>query len=99
MYSLPPGQWNSDVNSVYENVTAGEVYPRELLSEHCPADKKHDVDYIMSLMDWEKNIDPYYKKNFSRPPIPCSMRTRVSRARTRSMAAGRSSKLVIRSTP
>ena len=64
-------QWNSDVNSVYENVTAGEVYGQEFLSEHCPADKKDDVDYIMSLMDWEKNVDPYYKKHFSRPPIAC----------------------------
>jgi len=64
-------QWNSDVNSVYENITANEVYPREFLSENCPEDKKHDVDYIMSFMDWEKNVDPFYKKRFFRPPLPC----------------------------
>lgn len=65
-------QWNSDVNSVYENVVAGEVYPYEFLVENCPDDRKHDVDYVMSLMDWEKNIDPHYRKHFFRPPIVAS---------------------------
>lgn len=62
-------QWNSDVNSVYENVTAGEVYPHEFLVENCPDDKKRDVDYVMGLMDWEKNVDPHYRKHYFRPPI------------------------------
>lgn len=65
-------QWNSDVNSVYENITADEVYPYEFLVENCPEDKKRDVDYIMDLMDWEKNIDPHYKKKCFRPPIICN---------------------------
>ena len=64
-------QWNSDVNSVYENIVAGEVYPYDFLVENCPADKKLDLDYIISLMDWEKNVDPHYKKTYFRPPIPC----------------------------
>jgi hypothetical protein len=62
-------QWNSDVNSVYENITAGEVYPYSFLVENCPEDKKYDVDYIMTLLDWEKNIDPHYKKTYFRPPL------------------------------
>jgi hypothetical protein len=65
-------QWNSDVNSVYENVTSGEVYPREFLVENVPADRKQDVDYVMSLMDWEKNVDPHYKQKYYRPPITCA---------------------------
>ena len=64
-------QWNSDVNSVYENIVAGEVYPYDFLVENCPADKKLDLDYIISLMDWEKNVDPHYRKTYFRPPIPC----------------------------
>jgi len=62
-------QWNSDVNSVYENITAGEVYPYDFLVENCPEDKKLDIDYVISLMDWEKNIDPNYKKHYFRPPV------------------------------
>lgn len=64
-------QWNSDVNSVYENIAAGEIYPYEFLVENCPEDRKRDVDYVMSLMDWEKNVDPYYKRHFFRPPVVC----------------------------
>jgi hypothetical protein len=62
-------QWNSDVNSVYENITAGEVYPREFLVENVPADRKQDVDYVLSLLDWPKNVDPHYKQHYFRPPI------------------------------
>ena len=64
-------QWNSDVNSVQENVTSGEVYPREFLVENVPEDRKHDIDYIMSLMDWEKNVDPHYRARYFRPPVAC----------------------------
>jgi hypothetical protein len=63
-------QWNSDVNSVYENVVDGEVYPYEFLVENCPEARKRDVDYVLSLMDWEKNVDPHYRKHYFRPPVP-----------------------------
>jgi len=62
-------QWNSDVNSVHENITSGEVYPYEFLVENCPEDQKHNIEYIFSLMDWEKNTDPHYKKHYFRPPL------------------------------
>jgi mannose-6-phosphate isomerase class I len=62
-------QWNSDVNSVQENVVSGEIYPREFLVAECPPDKKDDIDYIFGLLDWEKNIDPNYKKHYYRPPV------------------------------
>jgi hypothetical protein len=62
-------QWNSDVNSVYENVTAGEVYPYEFLVENVPEDSKRDIDYVLSLMDWDKNVDPHYKQKYFRPPV------------------------------
>lgn len=64
-------QWNSDVNSVYENITSNEIYPYEFLVENCPKSQKRDIDYVMSLMDWEKNIDPHYKKHYFRKPIVC----------------------------
>lgn len=62
-------QWNSDVNSVQENVVSGEIYPRDMLVEECPEDKKDDIDYIFGLLDWEKNTDPHYKKHYFRPPV------------------------------
>lgn len=62
-------QWNSDVNSVYENIASNEVYPYDFLTENCPDDKKLDLDYVMSLLDWEKNVDPHYKRTFFRPKV------------------------------
>jgi len=64
-------QWNSDVNSVYENITSNEIYPYDFLVENCPEDKKRDIDYILDLMDWEKNVDPHYKKTNYRPAVIC----------------------------
>ena len=63
-------QWNSDVNSVEENVCDSEIYGKDFLNENCPDDKKDDIDYIFSLLDWEKNIDPRYKNTYFRPPVP-----------------------------
>jgi hypothetical protein len=64
-------QWNSDVNSVYENIATNEVYDYDFLVENCPEDKKLDLDYVISLLDWEKNVDPNYKKTFYRPKVEC----------------------------
>lgn len=65
-------QWNSDVNSVYENVVESEIYPYEMLVENCPPDKQQDLDYVISLMDWEKNVDPEYRRHYFRPPVVCT---------------------------
>jgi len=62
-------QWNSDVNSVQENIATGEVYSRSFLVENVPPDRRADIDYIMSLMDWEKNVDPHYRAHYYRPPL------------------------------
>ena len=62
-------QWNSDVNSVFENIASGEVYDYSFLTENCPEDKQRDLDYVMSLLDWDKNVDPHYRKNNFRPPL------------------------------
>lgn len=64
-------QWNSDVNSVYENICDNEIYDRSFLDENCPEDKKADLDYIIGLLDWEKNTDPEYRKHYFRPPVCC----------------------------
>ena len=64
-------QWNSDVNSVYENVVSEEVFSRNFLVENCPPDKQDDIEFIMGLMDWEKNVDPDYRNTYYRPPVDC----------------------------
>ncbi|QRO38938.1 hypothetical protein I6J57_14310 [[Clostridium] scindens] len=61
-------QWNSDVNSVYENIVSGEVYPPEMLNEECPPDD-NGIDAVFNLLDWEKNVDPHYRKHYFRRPV------------------------------
>lgn len=65
-------QWNSDVNSIFENVTLGEINPYSLLVENVPTDKKLDIDFVMSLLDWEANVDPDYRRHYFRPPLPAA---------------------------
>ncbi len=62
-------QWNSDVNSVYENIVDGEVYPYSMLVENCPPERQQDLDYVFSLLDWEKNMDLKYREHYFREPI------------------------------
>ncbi|MBQ7725570.1 MAG: hypothetical protein IJT66_00315 [Clostridia bacterium] len=65
-------QWNADVNSVFENIVGNEIYPYDFLVENCPPDKSRDLDYVIGLLDWEKNVDPDYRKHFFRPPVVCT---------------------------
>lgn len=62
-------QWNSDVNAVFENITDNEIYDESFLFENVPEDKKGDLDYIISLMDFDANVDPEYRKTYFRPPL------------------------------
>jgi hypothetical protein len=39
------------------------------MTSDCPEDKKYDLDYIMSLLDWEKNVDPGYRRHYFRRPV------------------------------
>ena len=66
-------QWNSDVSAVFENMVSGEVYSHDFMVAHCPEDRRHDLDFVMGLLDWEKNVDPHYRKHWFRPPVPDSM--------------------------
>jgi len=63
-------QWNSDINTIMENVTAGEVNGIELLTDNCPPDRRDDIEYLFDLIDWEASTDPHYKKKYFREPVP-----------------------------
>lgn len=62
-------QWNSDVNSVFENITDGEIYRRDFLVENLPEEDRDNLDKVMALLDWDKNVDPNYKKHYYRHPL------------------------------
>ncbi len=63
-------QWNSDVNSMQENIVWGEVYPKDFLVSNLPKSEQENIDAVMALMDWEANVDPHYRKRFFLAPLP-----------------------------
>jgi hypothetical protein len=44
--------------------------PWDLLVKDVPADKAHDLDYIVSMLDWEANVDHEFATHNFTPPKP-----------------------------
>jgi len=63
-------QWGSDVFSMFQSLVEGREVPRALLVKDIPADKHFDLDFIVSELDWEANVDPNFKKNHYLEPVP-----------------------------
>ena len=60
----------SDVFAMYENITHDQVVPKELLWKDTPKDKADDVDWLLSVIDWDLNVDPDFVKNRFMAPKP-----------------------------
>ncbi|MEG0912738.1 MAG: hypothetical protein RSD35_05030 [Oscillospiraceae bacterium] len=61
-------QWNSDVNTIMENVTMGEVNPHNLLTDCTPENEKNDIDALFAQIDWEESTRVDYKEKYFRAP-------------------------------
>ncbi len=61
----------SDVFSMWQSLVADyQVVDRSMLVRNVPQDKHYDYDYLLSLLDWEANVDPTFKKNHYLAPVP-----------------------------
>jgi len=63
-------QWGSDVYAMFQSLVEGRVVPWEMLVKDVPEDKKHDLDYIISMIDWEPNLTPTFKNDHYLEPMP-----------------------------
>jgi hypothetical protein len=63
-------QWGSDVFGMYQSLVEGREVPWSLLVKDMPADKHHDLDWIVDQLDWDANVDPSFKLNHYLEPIP-----------------------------
>ena len=61
-------QWNSDVNTIMENVTMGEVNPHNLLTDCAPEEEKDDLEAIFNQIDWGESTRADYKETYFREP-------------------------------
>ena len=63
-------QWGSDVFAMFQSLVEGRETPRALLVKDIPPDKHNDLDFIISELDWEANVDPSFKDNHYLEPVP-----------------------------
>ena len=60
----------SDVFSMFQSIVWDQPISRDLLIKDVPANRHHDLEYILSILDWEENVDPYLAKNKFIRPVP-----------------------------
>jgi hypothetical protein len=63
-------QWGSDVFGMYQSLVEGREVPWSLLVKDMPKEKHRDLDFIVDQLDWEANVDPFFKQNHYLEPIP-----------------------------
>ena len=62
-------QWGSDVFGMFQSLVEGREVPWALLVKDVPKEKHHDLDFIISQLDWEKNVDTHFKDSNYLEPI------------------------------
>ena len=60
----------SDVFAMCESRTGDQAIPEELLWKDVPPEHHGDVDFVISLLDWEANTDPLFAQSHFMAPVP-----------------------------
>ena len=59
----------SDVFAMCECWTSSRTLPEDLLWKDVPPEHRGDFDFILALVDWEKNTDPNFFQSRFMPPL------------------------------
>jgi len=65
-------QVNSDVFAMFQSMVEGRPVPRELLVKDVPEAHHHDLDYLISMLDWDANVDPSFGEHNRVVPVPAN---------------------------
>jgi hypothetical protein len=63
-------QVNSDVFGMFQSMVEGRAVPWALLVKDVPPEHHHDLDFIISMLDWDANVDPEFGKHNFYEPTP-----------------------------
>lgn len=63
-------QWASDVFAIFQSLVEDVPMERDLLVKDVPEDRHQDLDYIVSMIDWDLNLNPTFKETHFRAPRP-----------------------------
>lgn len=59
----------SDVSIFFQSLVEGRSNGRDTLEKDIPKDKYYDYEYLIDILDWEKNVDPNFKENNFLTPV------------------------------
>ena len=63
-------QLASEVYSMFQSMIEGKPINKHLLTKDVvQPEKKENLEYLVNLLDWEKNVEPNFKKRFYLEPI------------------------------
>lgn len=61
----------SDVFSMWQSLIADyQLVDWSMVVKDVPPEHHHDFDYLLSLLDWEANVDPHFRDNHFLAPRP-----------------------------
>lgn len=63
-------QWASDVFAMFQSLVNEVPMDWSLLTKNVPEDRQNDLDYLISMVDWELNTLPNFRERFFRRPRP-----------------------------
>jgi len=63
-------QVSSDVFAMFQSEVQGRIVPWGLLVKDVPPEHHHDLDYLISMLDWEANVNPHFARSNKRYPRP-----------------------------
>jgi hypothetical protein len=63
-------QVNSDVFAMFQSEVEGRIVSWDLLTKDVPEGHKKDLDYLISMLDWDANVNPDFAKSNKTHPTP-----------------------------
>jgi hypothetical protein len=63
-------QVNSDVFAMFQSEVDGRIVDWSLLTKDVKPEFSHDLDYLVSMLDWEANVNPEFGKSNKTKPRP-----------------------------
>jgi hypothetical protein len=55
-------QVNSDVFAMFQSLVEGRFVDWSLMTKDVPPQHHHDLDYLISMLDWDANVNPEFAK-------------------------------------
>jgi hypothetical protein len=66
-------QVNSDVFAMFQSEVDGRIVDWSLLVKDVKPEFSHDLDYLVSMLDWEGNVNPEFAKSNKTKPRPVKL--------------------------